>query len=546
MKKIFTILLAFAANIGIIYSGVYSGACGDNLQWSLNTTDSLLTITGSGNMYNWSSSESIPWKNHRSYIAYISLPEEINNIGNMAFWYCSNLKTITISSGVTNIGEMAFYACSNLTSVTLSNSISSIGKSAFAWCYRLSSMEIPNSVTEIGDFAFYLIPSITYDGEASGAPWDARCMNGFRDGYMVFSDENKTNLLVCLPNAQGNINIPNSVTDIADYAFYYCENIVSVTIPNSVTDIGENAFHDCKKLESVSLGNNVNNIGVGAFYNCHKLSACNFPRSLKSIGNVAFSGSGLVNIVIPTGVANIGNGAFEWNEKLLSVTIPNTIKTIRSNTFYRCTKMTSVEIEDGVDSIAEYAFFDCYNITSLALPKSISYIGYAAFAGCAGLKSIYNFSAIPQEIKKKDVFKNFDKSKCFLYVPYQSIAIYKETEGWKEFTNILPISGTEIEEKECNIIYWNKEEEVIRNDSITLNMPIAPIIEGFTFLKWIVVGGDLVDGINIQAVYQANVPTSAPAIYTNPANPAQKLIKNGNVYILSNEKTYTIIGQYVK
>ena len=56
----------------------------------------------------------------------------------------------------------------------------------------------------------------------------------------------------------------------------------------------------------------------------------------------------------------------------------------------------------------------------------------------------------------------------------------------------------------------------------------------------------LTDGITLQAVYQADAPTSAPAVYTNPANPAQKLIKNGNVYILTDDKTYTITGQQVK
>ena len=72
------------------------------------------------------------------------------------------------------------------------------------------------------------------------------------------------------------------------------------------------------------------------------------------------------------------------------------------------------------------------------------------------------------------------------------------------------------------------------------------VITGFTFLRWETVAADIKLGITIQAVYQANVPSSAPAVYTNPANPAQKLIKNGNVYILTDDKTYTITGQKVK
>jgi len=53
-------------------------------------------------------------------------------------------------------------------------------------------------------------------------------------------------------------------------------------------------------------------------------------------------------------------------------------------------------------------------------------------------------------------------------------------------------------------------------------------------------------GITIQAVYEANEPTSAPEIYTNPANSAQKLIRNGNVYILTDDKVYTITGQKIQ
>ena len=47
-------------------------------------------------------------------------------------------------------------------------------------------------------------------------------------------------------------------------------------------------------------------------------------------------------------------------------------------------------------------------------------------------------------------------------------------------------------------------------------------------------------------MYEADEPASAPTVYTNPANPAQKLIKDGNVYILSGNKTFTIQGQEIK
>ena len=86
---------------------------------------------------------------------------------------------------------------------------------------------------------------------------------------------------------------------------------------------------------------------------------------------------------------------------------------------------------------------------------------------------------------------------------------------------------------------------MIKSEQVTLSFPKVPQIEGFTFSYWKVVEGDIAEGIHIQAVYRANIPTSAPEVYTNPSNPAQKLIRNGNVYILTEDKTYTITGQEV-
>ncbi|MBO6075133.1 MAG: leucine-rich repeat protein [Paludibacteraceae bacterium] len=183
-------------------------------------------------------------------------------------------------------------------------------------------------------------------------------------------------------------------------------------------------------------------------------------------------------------------------------------------------------------------------LTSITIPNSVTSIGGSAFSGCSSLISVYNYAATPQAIYS-NVFYELNLSTCTLYVPEESIELYRAADVWKEFGSIIAIPSTEVETEEYNINYLNKSGNVIDSELVTLSLPAAPEIEGFTFLRWDVIAGQLVDGINIQAVYTADEPTSAPEV-VNPVNKSQKLIRNGNVYILRDGKTYTVQGQEVR
>ncbi len=70
--------------------------------------------------------------------------------------------------------------------------------------------------------------------------------------------------------------IPNSVTEIGDYAFYECSSLKSIDIPNSVTEIGENAFSGCKSLESITIRcKDIDNIKIeDSFFNDNIFNEC--------------------------------------------------------------------------------------------------------------------------------------------------------------------------------------------------------------------------------------------------------------------------------
>ena len=112
----------------------------------------------------------------------------------------------------------------------------------------------------------------------------------------------------------------------------------------------------------------------------------------------------------------------------------------------------------------------------------------------------------------------------------------------KEFALAQP--GVIFEQQELDVQYIGNDDEELHNEKITLNVPVAPEIDGFTFVEWEIIGGKLADGLVLQAVYSPDTAIEANEVST--ANPARKLIRNGNVFILRDDKAFTLQGAQVK
>ena len=254
-KRIFSFVLAVLMIASLLPATalaadvVASGTCGaegngSNLTWTLDS-EGVLTISGSGDMYNYGSSDfSAPWDGSRSRVKSVVIADGVTSIGEYAFYYCKSLTSMTIPDSVTSISSSTFASCTSLTSVTIPNSVTSIGEYAFYDCKSLTSVTIPGSVTSIGLYAFASCTSLTGIWVAEGNSHYANDASG------VLFNKDKTTLVQC-PGAFAAYTIPDSVTSIGDNTFDHCTSLTSVTIPDGVTSIGWRAFSNCTSLTDV-------------------------------------------------------------------------------------------------------------------------------------------------------------------------------------------------------------------------------------------------------------------------------------------------------
>lgn len=260
-----------------------------------------------------------------------------------------------------------------------------------------------------------------------------------------------------LKNSINNIVISNTISHIGKWAFGYCSNMTSVVIPNGVTSVGYKAFFRCQSLTAVIIPNTVTSIGGDAFYNCTGLTSVHIS-DLAAWCNVSFT-NGAAN---PLSKAH---NLYLNGDLVTNLIIPNSVSRIGGNAFWGCTSLTSVTIGDNVTNIGDGAFSACSNLTSIEIPNSVTSIGYSAFGWCTGLTSVTCCATTLPELGDF-VWEDVDCSKIPLYVPEESIELYKAADQWKEFNPILPISSSQ--EALDDIKTENGDTKILHNGQVLI------------------------------------------------------------------------------
>lgn len=399
MKKVIslaiclTLVASFLPQTIFFAGAASSGTCGENLKWS--HLSGILTISGTGDMSDFSGFRDPPWKDYRYNTGKVVIENGVTSIGNEAFSGFSNLKELTIGNSVASIGNSAFYGCESLTSATIPDSVTSIGAEAFSGCTSLWDVTIGNGVSFIGNDAFYNGGNLNYVYITDIAAW---CGIEFEN-----PDANPLGekIALCLNNVWArDITIPDGVTSIGKYAFKNYEYLEKITIPPSVTYIGSDAFYGCDGLYNVSITDIAAWCAI-EFENSSANPLCN--------GTTFYlNGSNVADLIIPSSVTSIGEYAFYNCDYLTSIIIPSSVTSIGEAAFRDCLRLKSVIIPQSVTSIASLTFAYCRELNSITIPLSVTSIGSGAFNTCPVLKSV-NYSGSPEQFGEISIGSSNDQ-----------------------------------------------------------------------------------------------------------------------------------------
>lgn len=136
----------------------------------------------------------------------------------------------------------------------------------------------------------------------------------------------------------------------------------------------------------VVIPEGVTEIADSAF-NCNlRIKSVVIPEGVTKIGESAFASCKLLrSITLPESLVDIGVSAFAGCRKLTSINIPSKCETIQEYAFEYCNNLTTVKMGQSVQVIEKSAFYGCRNLEELVLPAGITHIEENAFAGCKKL-----------------------------------------------------------------------------------------------------------------------------------------------------------------
>lgn len=380
-----------------------------------------------------------------TYLTSITIPEQITEIGDYAFYGNPTLKTVNFHAGITRIGMGAFYE-TLLTRVNIPNPDCEIGNSCFSNS-QVSSITLPQGMKRLGRHVFFYCVNLT------------------------------------------SLTLPEGMEEIGMMCFSSC-NLTSVNLPSTMVKLDSCALQD-NPFTSINL-KNVKFVGHQAFSQCTNLTTVTSNGKLEEIGGAAFTRCPIATAFLPEGLLTINRNAYFRCTNLNSFTVPATVTTITGNPCVGATSLRAfnvapgsdyfvaydgclyatggatvkpapnrdvddvpeglttlvavptgwqknlLSVPEGVTAIAEQAAREATSITAVELPSTLAQVRPSAFSSITGITRVTCLATTPPECtgESGNYFSDAVYQNATLYVPMRSLELYKSAAIWSNFQHI--------------------------------------------------------------------------------------------------------------
>ncbi len=168
-----------------------SGTCGDNVTWTL-ADDGTLTISGTGEMEDYTPSAPSPWCSSGGYIASVVIESGVTSIGDYAFYECANLHNATVGYSVASIGDYAFYNCAVLEGIYFCGDAPELGECAFQMTASDTAEAPENALTADELTVYYFVTSSPVEDDSGDTSYtlsktDAAIKEGVKLSSLIAS-----------------------------------------------------------------------------------------------------------------------------------------------------------------------------------------------------------------------------------------------------------------------------------------------------------------------------------------------------------------------
>lgn len=435
MKKNLLFAIATAVLAGSVTAHAGDKFVVDGIQYEIMDDGSGVMVAPSTDRDGYTGNVTVPATVKNGNITY-----KVVGVGKNAFQWCE-VDTVILPNTVVLIEQYAFNA-SDVKKLDMGTGVEKIVDGALAVVKELEDLsEIPACCTEIQAGAFSMTNSLK---EFKINPENP--VYKVVDGC-IYSKSGKTLYAVPFGMQPAELVIPEGCDSVANNACNTYMDLLKVTFPSTLKYVGVGAFTYCNQMVNTNdFPESLEVIGASAFSSCYKLKDLTIKPTVTLVGGMAFN-----NAVTPVEVhvgsqTVLGANAFSSGRSVISKVTFDTpeVTTVVPTFAFQYSKVEEIILPEGYTEIEGRAFAQTSKCRKIDLPSTLTTMGVAPFEKDS-VDTLISRAVTPP------VYNNYNNPNypllnktCWetvkVYVPDESIAAYKEANGFSDFTNILPLS----------------------------------------------------------------------------------------------------------